>query len=69
MSRGGFYNSEGYPDPTAYHGMRQAMAEDAESARRANALIKELKALIQESGFELMTRIELRDKSSGREYR
>lgn len=69
MSRGGYYNQEGYPDPTAYYGIRQAMAEDTESVQRANALIKELKALIRESGFELMARIELRDKRSGREYR
>lgn len=69
MSRRGFYNREGYPDPTAFHGIRQAMTEDDESVQRANALIKELKALIRESGFELITRIELRDKRSGREYR
>lgn len=69
MSRGEFYNQEGYPDPTAYHGIRQAMAEDAESARRVNALIRELKTLIRESDFELIARIELRDKRNGREYR
>ncbi len=67
MSRGDFYNQEGYPDPTAYNGIR--LAEDAESVRRVNALIKALKALIRESGFELIARIELRDKRSGREYR
>lgn len=68
MSRGGFYNQEGYPDPTAYEGIRRIMAEDAESVQRVNALIKELKALIRESGFELIARIELRDRRSGREY-
>ncbi len=67
MSREDFYNHEGYPDPTAYQGIR--LAEDAESVRRVNALIKVLKALIWESGFELIARIELRDRRSGREYR
>lgn len=64
-----FYNKEGYPDPTAYDGIRRALAADAEESRRVNALIKVLKALIREAGFELIGRIEIRDKRSGREYK
>jgi len=69
VGNGYFYNKEGYPDPTAYNGIRLAAAENADEARRVNALIKTLKALIREAGFELIGRIEIRDKRSGREYK
>ena len=60
-----FLNSEGYPDPTAY-----ACIEKENSLEyKVNTLIKVLKSTIALSGFELINRIEIRDKQSGMEFR
>lgn len=61
-------NAEGYPDPTAYNALRPIMQEDALEGK-VNFLIKVLKFIIAESGFELLARIELKDKKTGRCFR
>lgn len=58
-------NSEGYKDPTAY----QAMKNLAKEERRLTELLFVLKFIINLAGFELIHRIEIRDKKTGREYR
>ena len=63
-------NAEGYHDPTAYHGTKNIIRdEDEEQQRRLNNLIFVLKYIIRLAGFELLNRIELKDKRNGREYR
>ena len=47
-------NGEGYPDPTAYNALRPIMQEDAALEGKVNFLIKVLKFIIAESGFELL---------------
>lgn len=62
-------NAEGYADPTAYHALKPIMQEDAALEGKVSFLIKVLKYIIEESGFELLARIELRDKRTGRCFR
>lgn len=62
-------NSEGYSDPTAYEALRNINQEEAERQKRLASLIYILKANISAAGFELISRIELRDKKTGREYK
>lgn len=62
------YNASGYPDPTAYNAMK-AIARDEKIESKAAFLLNVLKFIIRESGFELLNRIELRDKSSGRVFK
>ena len=63
-------NAEGYTDPTAYTALRHIQQEEnAELDARVNTLIKVLKYIVSLSGFELINRIELRDKKSGRCFR
>lgn len=62
-------NSEGYNDPTAYKGITKVMREESEQQRRINALIGSLKSLIDLAGYDLLNRIEVRDRKTGREYR
>lgn len=62
-------NSEGYYDPTAYYGLRPIIKEESALEREVNALIKVLKYIISKSGFELVSRIELMDKKSGRVFK
>ena len=64
-----FLNASECPDPTAYHALRPIIREEAELDSKVNFLIKVLKYVIAESGFELLARIELRDKKTGRCFR
>ncbi|CAK7008970.1 MAG: hypothetical protein ENTB_01383 [Enterocloster aldenensis] len=63
------YNSEGYADPTAYEGMKGVIREESETEKRVHDLVKVLKYIINTAGFELVERVQLRDKKTGREYR
>ena len=62
-------NSEGYSDPTAYLGLRSIIREENTLEGEVNALIKVLKYIIGKSGFELVSRIELKDKKTGRVFK
>lgn len=61
-------NSEGYSDPTAYEGLKPVIRED-EQQKRVNTLIFVLKYITRLAGFELLNRIEIKDRKTGREYR
>lgn len=61
-------NAEGYVDPTAYAAL-QSIVNDEKAEKKAAYLISVLKFIIRESGFELLNRIELRDKRTGRDFR
>ena len=62
-------NSEGYADPTAYKGMIGIIQKENALDREVNALIKVIKFIVSRSGFELISRIELRDVKTGREFK
>lgn len=62
-------NSEGYSDPTAYLGLKSIIEEENALEREVNTLIKVLKYIIRNSGFELVSRIEIRDKRTGRVFK
>ena len=62
-------NSEGYSDPTAYEGLKPVIREDEEQQKRVNTLIFVLKYITRLAGFELLNRIEIKDRKTGREYR
>lgn len=64
-----FLNASGCPDPTAYHAIKNVTKAENELDTKVNFLIKVLKYIIAESGFELLARIELRDKKTGRCFR
>lgn len=57
-------NAEGYPDPTAF----DAMA-NIESKERARELIAQILTLCKDSGFELVDRIKIYDRRTGRIYK
>ena len=62
-------NKEGYSDPTAYAALSKIQKEDIDLQRRVSELVNVLKYVIDKSGFELMARIEIRDKRTGKEFR
>ena len=61
-----YYNQSGCADPTAYKAVKAVSKEDAALEGRKNFLIKVLKYIINNAGFELINRIELRDNSTVR---
>lgn len=63
------FNASGCPDPTAYEALKPIIKEDTELENRVNFLIKVLKFIISQSGFELLNRIEIKDKKTGRTFR
>ena len=63
-------NAEGYYDPTAYNAIKHISDTEREAMdAKVSTLIKVLKFIISESGFELAARIELRDKKTGRRFK
>ena len=60
------YNSEGYADPTAYGALKPIIQADAALEGKVNFLIKVLKFIANEAGFDVVNRIELRDRNTGR---
>lgn len=62
-------NSEGYADPTAYGALMPIMQADAALEGKVNFLIKVLKFIANEAGFDVVNRIELRDRNTGRRFK
>ena len=70
---GGYKNKEGSTDPTAGEAIGTVVKEERKEERERNAaittLITMLKQIISLAGFELVGRIVLKDKVTGKEYR
>lgn len=63
-------NSEHYADPTAGAAFENIEAAEREEAvGRIKALMKIIRPAVDLAGFEIVQRIVLRDKLTGREYR
>lgn len=62
-------NSEGYPDPTAYNAIQRADQELTEAHGRVNLAIRTIKSMLFLADLELVGRIELRDRKTGRYFR
>lgn len=63
------FNSEGYYDPTAYEGLKSIIKEEAHQQKRVSELIQVLKYIVDKAGFDVVNRIALKDKKTGKEYR
>ena len=62
-------NSSGYADPTANVALSGTQNQQDENDRRLKTLLKCLFFIIDAAGYDLLCRIELRDRSTGRCYR
>lgn len=61
-------NAEGYVDPTAYAALK-SISNDEKVEKKAAYLVSVLKFIARESGFELVNRIELKHRQTGRVFR
>lgn len=66
-------NSEGYHDPTAGTAWnnirREERRQEAERLSMISSLIPVMKQTAELAGFEVVGRITLKDKATGKEYR
>lgn len=62
-------NAEGYTDPTAHDAISKVVREENERQRRVSIVIGILKNAADLAGFDLVNRVVLRDRKTGREYR
>ena len=66
-------NSEGYPDPTAgtaWNNMRrEERRQENERLSMISSLIPVMKQTAELAGIEVVGRITLKDKATGKEYR
>lgn len=67
--RNPMFNSSGCKDPTAYHAIGKVIKEEVELDKKVHNLINVLKFIIDWAGFELISRIEIRDKKTRKEFR
>lgn len=63
------YNSSGCRDNTAYNAINNITQEDRKLDKKAYGTIKLAKDLIRFCGFDLLERIAIVDKETGKEYR
>lgn len=62
-------NSESYYDPTAYEGVKSIVREENALDGRVSDLVRVLKFIIRSCGFELVSRIEIKDVKTGRVFK
>ena len=62
-------NHEGYCDPTAHAALKNVRHDEKQLEDRVNSLISVLKTIIDAFGFDLLARIEVRDRKTGRKFR
>lgn len=63
------YNSSGCKDETAYEAINNITREDRKLDKKAYGTINLVKDLIRICGFDLLERISIIDKETGKEYR
>lgn len=64
-----YRNPEGYADPTAHGALSAVQSEQDEADIRVQSFIRAVKTIIDQSGYELLARIEIKDRHTGRCYR
>lgn len=62
------FNKSKCPDPTAYEALSSIQNAKTEEEERMKRTIKTVKWIIELAGFDLCSRIEIRDKKSGKIY-
>lgn len=63
------FNSSGCKDPTAYEAIGHVIKEENDLDKRVHSLINVLKFIVEWAGFDLISRIEVRDKRTRKEFR
>ena len=62
-------NGSGYSDFTAYNAIKNVSAEEHKIDRTANLVVNTVKNILELAGFELMGRIQIKHKKSGKVFK
>lgn len=62
-------NNSGCPDPTAYEAMKNIQREESKADHDVHVVITTIKNILDLSGFDLVGRIQLRHKKTGKIYK
>ena len=62
-------NKSGYPDPTAYVALQKVSKEEEELYLKVLELIKVFRNIANFANFEIVGRIHLKHRKTGREFR
>lgn len=62
-------NSEGYYDPTAYDSTKDIIREEQEIAKLNHKVIQSFRLLVDLAGFEIVGRVTLKHKESGKVFK
>lgn len=62
-------NAEGYPDPTAYYGTKEIIREETEAEWKNRSIIHTFRRIAELAGFEIVGRITLKEKKTGRIFK
>ena len=68
-NRNPMFNASGCKDPTAYAALQPMVKEDKELDHKVHSLLNCLKSIIDWAGFELIGRIQIKHKKSGKEFK
>ena len=62
-------NGSGYSDFTAYNAIKNVSAEEVKIDRAANLIVNTVKNILELAGFELIGRIQIKYKKSGKVFK
>lgn len=62
-------NDSGCSDPTAYEALKSIINDEEILENKVRKLVKAIKFIVKRAGFELIGRIQIKDKKSGKEFR
>ena len=64
-----YYNQSGCADPTAYNALKPIIKEEKELEKKVRNLMTVLKLIVDWAGFEFVGRIQLKHKTTGKEFK
>lgn len=69
MAHNPMFNASGCKDPTAYEAVKHISKEQHDMNTRVHNVITTIKNIVEWAGFEIVGRIHIRDKRTGKEFR
>lgn len=63
------FNASGCKDLTAFEAIKNVASEEQEVNKRATSVLSLIKKLLKLMDFELLDRIQIKDKGTGKEFK
>ena len=69
MRKNPYYNQSGCADPTAYKALKPIVKNDEKMDRTVRSIVNTCKTVAELAGFEIVGRIEIRHKKTGKVWK